>query len=298
MSANSALHRLRAFVARTLDARRPQDSRLEDAVSRLNVLEARLKAQLARAGTALDGASAPTPDGERSLLRNRLSQHPRLNFGCGYDKRSGYVNVDMDPQCQPDVLISPADFKFFPGNFYERLLAKDVLEHIRRLESLDVLLSFNAWMAHGGVLELQTTSILGVADRIRKYPGFDQEFGMTQCLFGTQAHPGDFHFTGFTERTLTAHLRAAGFEVGSFALVDEWMFKVEAKKVSAWNALSTKEMSDAEFVKQAFRQALNREPDEGEGRGWREALDGGQSRNEVLRLLFGSHERLKMCALA
>lgn len=25
----------------------------------------------------------------------------KLNIGCGYDKREGYVNVDVDPACEP-----------------------------------------------------------------------------------------------------------------------------------------------------------------------------------------------------
>jgi hypothetical protein len=29
----------------------------------------------------------------------------KLNLGCGFDRRDGFVNADNFPECQPDVLM-------------------------------------------------------------------------------------------------------------------------------------------------------------------------------------------------
>ena len=34
----------------------------------------------------------------------------RINVGCGYDKRPGYLNVGMDPNCTPDTLVTDVGF--------------------------------------------------------------------------------------------------------------------------------------------------------------------------------------------
>ena len=61
---------------------------------------------------------------------------PKLNIGCGYDKREGYLNVDVDPACAPDLLIRDGDYSPIPRRQFEEVLAKDVLEHIPRAQTI------------------------------------------------------------------------------------------------------------------------------------------------------------------
>ena len=51
----------------------------------------------------------------------------KLNVGCGYDKRPDYLNIDVDPACEPDVLIVDNDFSPIPTGYFDEVLAKDVL---------------------------------------------------------------------------------------------------------------------------------------------------------------------------
>ena len=55
----------------------------------------------------------------------------KLNLGCGFDKREGWVNADNFPQCQPDVLL---DIESTPwaldDNSFDHILLKHVLEHV------------------------------------------------------------------------------------------------------------------------------------------------------------------------
>ena len=63
---------------------------------------------------------------------------------------------------------------------------------------------------------------------------FDEHYGWTLCLFGSQAHPGDFHHTGFTELSLKVYLAAAGFELEAFHVNDCWLFDVRRVKAMDW----------------------------------------------------------------
>ena len=56
----------------------------------------------------------------------------KINFGCGNDKRKGYINVDMSKQVKPDVVWdlekTPLPFK---DNSVTEILAFHVVEHVR-----------------------------------------------------------------------------------------------------------------------------------------------------------------------
>lgn len=55
----------------------------------------------------------------------------KLNLGCGFDKREGWLNVDNFPECEPDRLLdieaTPWDL---PTDGFEEVLLKHVLEHV------------------------------------------------------------------------------------------------------------------------------------------------------------------------
>ncbi len=55
----------------------------------------------------------------------------KLNLGCGFDKRDGWLNVDNFPECEPDQRLdieqTPWDL---PSNAFEHVLLKHVLEHV------------------------------------------------------------------------------------------------------------------------------------------------------------------------
>lgn len=215
----------------------------------------------------------------------------KLNIGCGYDKRAGYLNVDMDPACKPDLLITDNDFSSLPHQHFDEVLAHDVLEHIRRAETGAALLEWVDLLQVGGSLVLQTSSILGVAKLLEQHQDYINQANFTIYLFGNQAHPGDFHYTGFTEATLKIHLIAAGLKIEEFELRDRWLFFVRCRKEHDWTRLLADTSSNAEFVKLAYREALYREPEEIFLNLLVGQIETGRSRRAVLRQLYSSEER-------
>lgn len=162
------------------------------------------------------------------------SRFPRkLNLGCGFDHRDGFVNIDMNSWHHPDVIADIRKLGFLPSSYYEEVLAQDVLEHLPRTETLRVLGHWNRPLAMGGKILLRVPSILGIADLLKRtsnqHPAKQEE--LIQCLFGTQAYTGDFHFTSFTPCLLEHYLKSAGFRTVSITLLHEWLFDVIGEKV-------------------------------------------------------------------
>jgi predicted SAM-dependent methyltransferase len=224
----------------------------------------------------------------------------RLNFGCGYDKRDGYLNVDMDPACEPDLLIVDNDTSSIPRNWFEEVVAMDVLEHIPRTATPAVLLEWADFLVTGGRLRVETSSIDGVAAQIKRDTTFRGQYGWTHCLFGTQAQEGDFHLTGFTKTTLKVHLLAAGFDVDRIWVEHGWLLNAEATKTSSWSRVADEsaDLGDVEFVQAAYAAAFRRVPTEFERDHFLAELAAGRPRRDLLRHLMASPEHLFVTAAA
>jgi hypothetical protein len=175
----------------------------------------------------------------------------------------------------------------------------DVLEHIPRLDTPSVLTDWSDLLVDGGKLRIQTSSINGVAAQIAKDPTFQGQYGWTHCLFGSQAHPGDFHLTGFTETTLKVHLLAAGFNVDRMWISDLWLLNAEATKVMSWGRLAVDlhGVPDDEYVREVYRAILYREPQGHESSYFGGELASGRiDRRGIARRLMSSPERLFVTA--
>lgn len=235
------------------------------------------------------------PIGRKMDGRDRgIASHNKINIGCGYDKRPDFLNVDTDPACQPDILISDNGYGELPRRHFSEVLAKDVLEHIPRCETANVVLEWADLLSPGGALELRTTSLLGIARLMEQHSNYADQANYADELFGNQAHAGEFHYTAFTESTLKAQLIAAGFEIASFELVDHRRFAVRAIKQTDWTKLAdaAADQSNRAFVDIAYREILFREPEAFFLEIDLAALDGGTcSRRDFVKKLHASEER-------
>jgi predicted SAM-dependent methyltransferase len=229
------------------------------------------------------------------------ARHPRkLNLGCGTDLRQGYVNVDMNAWHNPDVLADVRNTQFLPTGFYDEILANDVLEHLPRTDTLNTLVQWNRPLRMGGILELRVPSVLGVADllsrRENQAPAKQEE--LIQCLFGTQAYTGDFHFTSFTKVLLEHYLEKAGFRTLRIDLQHGWLFEVRAEKVRHMDAQPIRDFQellgidgDEEFVRTCYREILVRDADSGGLDFFLNGLrGGGMTRKSVIDIMRGSPE--------
>lgn len=232
-------------------------------------------------------------------LEKKLKRLRKINFGCGWDIREGYLNVDMWPDCNPDLVIENSDYSIIPKNHYKEMLANDVLEHIPRTETLSYLLDWSEYLKKGGKLYLQTSSVLGVAKQLQNHSKFADQYGWLTCLFGNQAHAGDFHHNGFTKQVLSVYLVAAGYKIDSIKLRDKWLLHVDCHKEYDWTNVikNYQKNNNSEYVDAIFLEAFGRKPDWMGGEHILNALNEGiMDRRAALRHLLQSPERLYFVA--
>ncbi|MGH2915575.1 MAG: hypothetical protein ACRDMX_11360 [Solirubrobacteraceae bacterium] len=159
----------------------------------------------------------------------------RLNLGCGFDLRDGYLNVDIHDFHGPDLVADVTQLTMLSGGFYREIVAQDVLEHLPRTTTVSVLQSWSRLLATGGRLELRVPSVIDLAELMRapERQSIEQQELLVQCLFGTQAYTEDTHYTTFTEPLLRHYLSEADLDVDRWSLRDGWLFEVCAVKRAA-----------------------------------------------------------------
>jgi SAM-dependent methyltransferase len=217
----------------------------------------------------------------------------RLNLGCGNDYREGYVNVDMNAYHKTDLVSDVTWLESIEDCSCSEVVAQDVLEHIPRARATTALREWNRVLKVGGKLSLRVPSLshlLGLLISPHRQ-SVQQQKNLIQCLYGTQGYEGDFHFNGFTEITLRHELGDAGFELADLRIIDEWMFEVDARKIShVTPAPMLRLVSDEEFIRAAYLQFLDRMPDSEGQAYYATILQKGIARESVIESLTGSSE--------
>lgn len=58
---------------------------------------------------------------------------PKLNIGCGFVHKKGYVNLDIQSKCSPDIVCDIDKGLPFNDNFFEEIVMDHVLEHVKNV---------------------------------------------------------------------------------------------------------------------------------------------------------------------
>ena len=215
----------------------------------------------------------------------------RLNLGCGSDYRDGYLNIDLNAWYRCDLVADIRRLDFLPSQYYQELVAQDVLEHLPRAETLRTLVNWNRVVRTGGTLMVRVPSILGIAKQLEspenQTPQAQEE--LIQCLFGTQAYTGDFHFTSFTEVLLEHYLAQAGFTLRKLDLLHGSFFDAWSEKTTHIESPSPRGherllaiADDEAFIQACYLELLQREADPGGLDFYRNGLRGGGMKRQVV----------------
>lgn len=230
----------------------------------------------------------------------------KLNLGCGFDKKAGYVNVDFSAMHNPDIVADVLNLGMLPKNYYFEIIAQDILEHLPRTSTKRALVHWGSLLKQKGLLKIRVPDVMGAAKMLgdRSNQSVERQEAIIQNLFGTQAYTGDFHFTTFTEPLIRHYLGECGFSIVSFEKLDGWLFEISASKDRDVNPRELDDFSDLLFAKVSvpdfiglcYKEILGREVDS-DGLGfYEEEMDASRiSKEQLISILVKSDERKLKC---
>lgn len=130
----------------------------------------------------------------------------KLNLGCGGDKRSGYVNVDIDENVEPDLVADIGDLPY-DDNSVDEIILQDVLEHTA--DPLKWLNECYRVLKSGGDIYVRVPDFEKIIDPdfINSTPFYRTE----NRLLGGRDDKYDQHKCLFTKQILKKRLETAGF---------------------------------------------------------------------------------------
>ncbi len=161
------------------------------------------------------GSGGSKHSGERAeptIVDPRVLDAPegtlKVNLGAGHLPLDGYVNVDMRPLPEIDVVASIDDLPFGPGTLAE-ISSAHTLEHFPLEELRRRLLPY--WVGllkPGGLFRATVPDMEAMARSFAEGEiGFE---AFRSTTYGGQEYEGDFHFNGFTPSTLAELFESAG----------------------------------------------------------------------------------------
>ncbi|GJE59834.1 DUF4214 domain-containing protein [Methylobacterium trifolii] len=202
-----------------------------------------------------------------------------LNVGCGYDIRKGYLNVDNGDWHGPDLVADITDLPMLPADYFEEIVAQDVLEHIQRSAQVASLREWGRLLSSTGTLKVRVPSFydMAILSRRADFQTEEMQQYLVQMVYGTQAYPGDFHLCGYTPWTLKANARDAGLIVTDIRLKDDWLYDVTLRRADALGLLS-----DEDWVRYVYLHHLDRLADEEGFLFWTSELRRPRTREDVL----------------
>ncbi|NJK68692.1 MAG: DUF4214 domain-containing protein [Microcoleus sp. SU_5_3] len=157
----------------------------------------------------------------------------RLNLGCGWDIKSGYVNVDLHDFGTPDLVADIRYLDLLPSGYYEEIIAQDCLEHMPRCDTEPAIKGWARLLKLGGILRIRTTSLMDLFELFKspQYQSVEGQKQLVHFLFGSQACEGDWHLTGFTKILITHYLEEAGLGNIEYHVLSGWLMDVSAEKI-------------------------------------------------------------------
>ncbi len=166
----------------------------------------------ARYGSSGRGAENK-PVAARILDERKVAEYQgrvRLNLGAGHVPLDGFLNVDSRELPGIDVLADVTELPFEPGGVAE-IRSEHLLEHFPEEQLKRQLLPYwRSLLSEDGAISAVVPDTLSM---LKAYSEGEMPFSdLRLVLFGGQEYDGDFHFTAFSEETLSDLFRAVGLD--------------------------------------------------------------------------------------
>jgi ubiquinone/menaquinone biosynthesis C-methylase UbiE len=134
----------------------------------------------------------------------------KLHLGCGTKKIGGYVNIDIRPDVNPDLIDDISKLNNIPNESVDVIYACHVLEHFGRYEFMDVLKRWFEVLKKGGILRLSVPDFEKVNEYYNETKDLSKLIGF---LYGGQTYKENFHYYTWDFNSLQKDLKSINFSV-------------------------------------------------------------------------------------
>jgi len=153
-----------------------------------------------------------------------------LNIGCGdrtfTEYPEGFKCINLDERSDLSVVdvVSSAEVLPFEDNYFDYLLASDIIEHFPISKTLTLLTEWYRVLKLGGTLEIRTPDMEWVAEHYKDNK--DAKF-VSYHIFGGQDYPGNFHYVIFNTKWLQELCSEVGLKlISTLSVHSNFILKV------------------------------------------------------------------------
>lgn len=155
----------------------------------------------------------------------------KLDIGSGHSRKPGYIRVDADPKCGPDILANARDLAGVPDNHCDEVFAAHLLEHFDPDETFSVLMEWKRVLKPGGRL---VVVVPDVGWAIKAWSaGTINDCCLMKVIFGSDPKANEFmrHKNIFWDKKLKRFLFITGFvEIQDRSVAGSMELCFEARK--------------------------------------------------------------------
>jgi SAM-dependent methyltransferase len=133
----------------------------------------------------------------------------KLHLGCAKKNIDGYVNIDVRDLQGVDVIDNIITLEKFKENTADVIYVSHVLEHVTRLEYMDVLKRWYSILKVGGILRIAVPDFKAVVEHYVEHKDLTLLRGF---LYGGQTYKENFHYCAWDFEQLSSDLKEVGFK--------------------------------------------------------------------------------------
>lgn len=134
----------------------------------------------------------------------------KYNFGCGDNKIDGFINVDINPDFKPDVVMDFLKPLPIESKSVSEIVLYHVIEHIPESKHLKLLLEFHRILKENGTLVISYPEFSKISQNwIDNKQGLRDFWKAT--IYGRQTTPYDIHVSLMNTPDFVKLLKECGF---------------------------------------------------------------------------------------
>ena len=135
-----------------------------------------------------------------------------LNVGCGSNKIEGYINIDTEESCKPDLIHNMLEKPLpYETGTVDRILFFHCIEHIRKGYHLGILAEFYRVLKPEGQIFISYPNFWECARLWHDNAGAKRNF-WEATIFGRQLYETDYHVCAMNPDELAEMLDRCGFK--------------------------------------------------------------------------------------